>query len=170
MGFFSSLGSFFKKLWNALKKALKWIMDHLLIVLAICAIIFIAFAPLILPLLAAFAAPAWLVSFVAVAAAWGWTVCLLVGFGLAYLMAPEFTGEVIGKIGEAVSGVAGAAGEAIGDIGGSFIGGLFESPVGIGILVIGGVLIFNKLAGKKQGSPPPKPKVQKTSVRGIARA
>lgn len=115
---FSWLGDLLNKLWDALGP-----------LLAVLAIVFIAFAPYLAPLIAAWTMPAWLAWLPAVVTAiaeLGPIACAIGGLGLAYIIDPDTTSGV-------VTGAAELVGSAVGTVAGAVVAGtaaaLSSSPL-----------------------------------------
>lgn len=120
--------SFLDDIFDWLSDLFSWIWDNLGLVLAICAILFIAFAPLMVAVIGpgtAFATAlpsflSWVPGLVA-AAATSWWVAIPAGLGLAYLFDPTYTSDliagaadvVVDTVGTVATGVVGAVSTAI---------------------------------------------------------
>lgn len=120
--------SFLDDIFDWLSDLFTWIWDNLTLVLAICAILFIAFAPLMIAVVGpgtAFAAAlpsflSWVPAMVQAAAA-SWWVAIPAGLGLAYLIDPEETKKlvsgaadlVVGTVDTVATGVVGAVSTAV---------------------------------------------------------
>lgn len=94
--------SFLDDIFDWLGDLFTWLWENLSLVLAICAILFIAFAPLMIAVIGpgtAFAAAlpsflSWVPAMVQVAAA-SWWVAIPAGLGLAYLIDPDTTSSLV---------------------------------------------------------------------------
>lgn len=109
--------SFFKKIWDAIKKLLTKLWEVLRKVLAVLAIL---------------AAIYFLVT------GQFWLAALLLG--AAFLLDPEMTTGLIQKVGSAVSGLAGVVGGVVGDVIGAGVSGILSSP--FGLLLIAGAAFW----------------------------
>lgn len=115
---FSWLGDLLNKLWDALGP-----------LLAILAIVFIAFAPYLAPLIATWTMPAWLAwlpAALTAVAELGPIACAIGGLGLAYIIDPDTTADI-------VTGAAELVGGAVGTVAGAVVAGtaaaLSSSPL-----------------------------------------
>lgn len=120
--------SFLDDIFDWLTDLFSWIWDNLTLVLAICAILFIAFAPLMIAVVGpgtAFAAAlpsflSWLPAMVQ-AAAVSWWVAIPAGLGLAYLIDSDETTKLVkgaatlavGTVAAVTTGVVGAVSTAV---------------------------------------------------------
>lgn len=143
------LTNFFKKLWNAIRK----ILAVLLIVLAVILLVWAT--------LATGGATLALFGFVLTT-----TQALIVG-GLAlagaFLIDKGTASKTVGKIGEAVSGAAGAVGEVVGNAAGGAATGVIGALLGNPYLMIIGIGIVGYFLLKSDKDD--KPQVQTATVR-----
>lgn len=107
--------SFLKKL---ISKVIKVVLKYWFVILLLA----IIFAPLLAPVLSTLAASlpawaAWLPAAISALGAYSWVACLIVAVGMAYVVYPEETKEVI-------ESVAVKAGEIIGSVTAAAAGGL----------------------------------------------
>lgn len=146
MSILDSIASFFKKLWDIVKKVLVYI-------LIICAILLILWAcffsggALLFGLLTA--TQAIVVACVALAGAF-----LLDGDTANQIVSSigNATADAVTSVGEAAGDIAGAVGGAVGDVAGGLLEGVLSSPIGwiaIGI----GVFLFMKGDDEKIDKP-----------------
>jgi hypothetical protein len=69
------------------------------------------------------------------------------------MLDPEYAASIIQDIGDALGDAAEAVGGAAATVAAGFLGGLFDSPFGMAILLIGGGLLLFTLLGKKKDEP-----------------
>lgn len=134
--------SFFKKLFKLL---IKFVLKYWFVILVLA----IVFAPILAPALSSLAAslPAWiswLPSAIAALGSFGWVACLITGIGLAYIVFPDETVELIESVAE-------KAGELLGTVVGAAAGGVAS---GLGLdgampWIIGGVAAYFLLTKDK---------------------
>lgn len=129
MSILSSIGKFFKKLWDAIRKVIA-------IILLIVAVILIVWSAIVTG-----GATLTLLGFVLTTTqAFVIGICAVIG---AFLIDSETSAEVVGKVGEAVGDAAGAvAGATAGALGG-VVEGLLSNPVVIvGLVAVGGYFLL----------------------------
>lgn len=151
--------SFLDDIFDWLGDLFDWLMDHLLLVLAICAILFIAFAPLAVAVLGpgtVFAAAlpsylSWLPGLVALAAE-SWWIAIPAGLGLAYVFDPEYTSDLVNGAAETIGDVAGTVGEGVGDAVGSTVSSFFGATSGLWLY--GGIALAAYLLLSESDSEP----------------
>jgi phosphoglycerol transferase MdoB-like AlkP superfamily enzyme len=138
MSIFSDIADWVSGLWEKFKSAITDILQVLkkavVIALIILAIIFIPGVGAAIGL--------------AIAGSWWIVGLLIVG---AFLLDPEFTGEILSDIGDAIGEVAEIVGDVTGEVLSSLAGGLFSG--GLGVLLLIGVGLFFFLSNKKDDDP-----------------
>lgn len=130
-----------------LLKLLKKIWDKIRPFLAIIALVFAVFAPMLAPWLATLALPsylAWVPALATGLAGLGWPLSAAIGLGVAAVIDSDTVKDVIDKVGDA----AGQIGGAIGGVIGSTVGGLLSSPAVW--LIGGGLLLFWAMSGNDE--------------------
>lgn len=138
--------SWFSSLFNWLSKLLKKVWKALGPILVIAAILFVAFAPLLMTVLGTgtlFAAslPAWLSwlpGLISAAGSMGWAVAIPAGLGLAYLIDPAATTSVLNNAVDGVTSVATNVAEGVGSVIGTTIDSVFT---GSNLLLFGGLAL-----------------------------
>lgn len=155
---------FFKKLLRALKKVLGKLMKNFNILLVIFIIACCMFPAMLPALLAYIGAPAAMVSgataFAATVGAAGsitWWCSLAVGTGVCFLLAPNETKEVIGKVAEAAKDVASAVGGAVGGVVSGGTAALAKSILPAVLIGLGGFLAVKLIlsSGSKEKEKEP---------------
>lgn len=114
MSILSSIGHFFKKLWDAIRKVLAIILIIIAVILIVWSAIVTGGATLTLLGFVLTTTQAFMIG-----------VCCVVG---AFLIDSETSKEVVGKVGEAVSGAAGAVAGVVGNVVGSTAAALLRNP------------------------------------------
>jgi len=150
MSIFSSIGGFFKKLWNKIAKLLKTVLKFIKKYLPFIIIALVLLAPYLAPLIAPML-PAFLGSAVTAAgtfvAGLTATQAFALAVGTALIIDPEGTSELATKIVKSTGKVFQAAAEVIGATFGSFF-----SSLGIWPYIAGGVGIYMLLGDSSQSS------------------
>lgn len=149
--------SFLDDVFNWLGDLFTWLWDNLSLVLAICAILFIAFAPLMIAVVGpgtAFAAAlpsflSWVPAMVQAAAA-SWWVAIPAGLGLAYVIDPDTTSSM-------VSGAAGLVVDTATTVATGVVGAVSSAVTGSSLFLYGAIglaayLILSR--PEKQSSQP----------------
>lgn len=148
---------FFKKLLKMLKKVLGKLMKNFNILLVLFIIACCMFPAMLPALLAYIGAPAAMVAgattFAATVGAVGsmtWWCALAVGTGVCFLIAPEATKEIVGKVADAAKDVA----SAVGDIAGGAISGgtkaLAKSILPIALVGLGAFVVWKVISREEE--------------------
>lgn len=124
MSILSSIGHFFKKLWDAIRKVIAIILIVIAVILIVWSAIVTGGATLTLLGFVLTTTQAFLIG-----------VCCVVG---AFLIDSETSKEVVGKIGEAAGEAAGAVAGAVVNVTGSTVAALLENPYVIGLIAVVG--------------------------------
>lgn len=126
MGIFSSIGKFFKKIFDFIKKILSKIAEALGPLLPLLIIAAFVFAPMIGPYLTELGLTTLGSAFTAVGStigAFGEYALLAVGTGVAFIVAPEESAKLVESIGSAIGNITKAAASVVG----STVGSIFSS-------------------------------------------
>lgn len=116
---------------------MKKIWDKIRPYLAIIALVFAVFAPMLAPWLATLALPsylAWAPTLAAGLAELGWPLSAALGLGVAAVVDSDATKDVIDKVGGAIGDVGSAVGGAVGDT----LSGFLSQP---SVLIVGGLIL-----------------------------
>lgn len=151
--------SWFSDIFSWISCVLKKIWKVLGPILVICAILFVAFAPLLVFVFGVgttFAATApvwlaWIAPLVSGAAGLGWAGAIAAGLGLAYVIDADTTTEMLNTAVDGVTSVASNVASGVGEVTGSFVDSLFSSS---GILLLGGIACLILLSRKKDETSP----------------
>lgn len=130
MSILSSIGKFFKKLWDAIRKVIAIILLVIAVILIVWSAIVTGGATLTLLGFVLTTTQAFVIG-----------VCCVIG---AFLIDSETSTEVVGKIGEAVGDAAGAVAGATAGVVGDVITGVLSNPIVImGLVAVGGYFLLS---------------------------